>query len=397
MLPDLLEPTPRARLDLGRIERAMDFAFASAGTYTELDDCLDRVEHPRTTWDPAGFERSLFLKELLASSFTITIDGKRFSPSPVHLAALVARPPADPAIVRCRQAVLAELVDRPELRRELGRAYVQLRRFKELLGPKDAAELPAPERRRMEVLSVAFSLVESLRTGFVSAKSALSRLTEAGEAMASTPAFERLRALLALEKNLATIDARLRIGRDGSLRALAIERVTENDENPLYEPPLSRFWQRVRRFFRGYVLREEELRDAVVDAVFAGVRPALAPLFQLQGDMETYLAALGFRDAVRARGLDVCIPEIAHEGDLPVPRELVRLFNPHLLTEPKAPVPCSITFARHDAIAIFTGPNSGERPASCRRWRWPSSSGKQVSSCPPSGRASPRRRACSCR
>ena len=361
MVADLLEPVPRARLDLRRIERAMDFAFASGGTFTELDDCLDHATVSPTSWDAAAFERALFLRELCAERMPIRIDGKTYAPSATHLLRLVAHPPSDAETVRFRHEILRELAAAPTWRRELEQTYLRLRSWKELFGPKERSELPAPERKRMEILAGARAIASGLREGFAGAKSGLSRLSELGRTIEETPAFARLVSLLDLEQNLATIDTRLRIGRDGALRSVEIVAVRENVGNASYVSPLTRFLRRIVAFFRGYVLREEEVRDALVDGVFTGVRPLLAPLFQLQGDLELYLAALGFRDHVRAAGLDVCIPEIVAtpEPGKAEARVLEGLFNPHLLGEEHPPTPCTLTFERSDAIVIFTGPNSG--------------------------------------
>ena len=339
----------------------MDFAFASGGTFTELDDCLERVTLAPSSWDPACFERALFVRELCAERLRIVIDGRPFAPSLPHLVRHVSHPPSDAETVRFRHAILAELVAKPPFRREVERTYARIHRFKELLGPKEQSELPAPERKRMEILATARAIVDGLGAGFEGATSGLARLGELGRTISGSPEFARLVSVLELEQNLATIDTRLRLGRDGTLRSVEIVAVHENVGNASYVPPLTRFWRRVVAFFRGYVLREEEVRDAVVDAVFTGVRASLAPLFQLLGDLEVYLAALGFRDHARAAGLDVCLPEL-----VPTPargarelRTLEGLFNPHLLSEPRAPTPCTLSFERHDAIAIFTGPNSG--------------------------------------
>jgi DNA mismatch repair protein MutS2 len=363
MLPDLLEPTPRARLDLARLDRAADFAFASGGTYTEIDDCLDRATPAPSAWDPACFERALFVRELVVACFPIVIEGARYAPGQRHLVELISRPPADAAIARFRQEILRELSASPAHRRSLEQAYVGIRRLKELLGPKDSTELPAPERRRMEILGVARSTIDGLASGFEGAGSGLARLREFGREVQGSGAFQSVVSLLDLDRNLATIDVTLRVGADGALRSFSMVAVRENTANQHYAPPLARFWRRVVRAFRGYVLREEEVRDAVVDAVFGGVRGELVKLFQLGGDIEIYLASLGFQDHAGARGLEVCLPEIvatpAADAPTPTSRELEGLFNPHLLAEPRAPVPCSLTFERHDAIAIFTGPNSG--------------------------------------
>jgi len=357
-LPDLLEPEPRARVDLKKLERAADFAFAAAGTYTEIDDCLDHADAGATLWDPTGFEKPLFLKDLVEQGFAIVIDGGVRVPSRKLLGALLSRPPVDPGVTRFRQEILRELAATPALRRAVEQTYVRVLRLRELLGPKDTMEIPAPTRRRMEILAVVRAVFRGLAADFQGASSGLRRLGEAGEAALGSPGFERLAALLDLEQNLATVEARLRVGGDGELRSVEIVAVRENQGNWFYEPPLARLRRRVERVLRGFFFRDDDVRDAVVDAVFAGVKAQVAVLFQLAGDLEFYLACLGFRDRARARGLEVCLPELV-EAQPDQRRRFERLFNPHLLGEPRAPVPCTLEFEQPGGIAVFTGLNSG--------------------------------------
>src|SRR5262249_39046754 len=154
------------------------FAFASGGTYTEIDDCLDRLSYAPSSWDPACFEVPLFLRDLVARTFPIVVDGRRLPPSQRHLAAVVSHPPDDPEIVRFRQAVLRELAARPELRRALERLYARVRRFKELLGPHDANEEPDIGKRRLSMLRTAHEAIAILAGEFDGAESGLTRLAE---------------------------------------------------------------------------------------------------------------------------------------------------------------------------------------------------------------------------
>lgn len=361
IVPDLLHPSPSARLDLAVLEGALDFAFAAGGTYSEIDDCLDRRARVPSSWDPACFERAVFLRELLARSFPIVIDGRRLAPDQKHLGALVAHPPDDPEVARFRQEVLRELAESPALRRDLERLYVSVRRFKELLGPKDPSEQAEIARRRMEILTVAHEVIELLAGGFEAARSGLARLRAFGVAVRETEAFRSLGSLLELEGHLAGLDVHVRVGADGTLRSLVVVKLRENRDNPLYASPFRRLLRKIEQLIRGYRWSDDEVLEAMVDTVFAALRGELVKLFQLHGDLEIYLAALGFRDVAKARGLDVCLPELAAlpAGGAPAARGMERLFNPHLLGEQRAPVPCTLDFPRHDAIALVTGPNSG--------------------------------------
>ena len=357
-LPDLLHPVPFARVDLAKLERALDFAFASGGSHTEIQDCLERAARVPSAWEPECFERDVFLSDLVQQCFPIVIDGTSLSPGREHFTALVAHPPADREVVRYRQEILAELVARPELRADLERVYRGVRRFKELLGPLDRHEIPEINRRRIETLGVAREVIEAMAAGFEGARSGLGRLRRFGAALRESEAFARLASFLELEGHLAGLEVRLRVGHDGSLRSFDIVKLEENRHNPFYESPLKRLWRKLMQLVRGYKFSDDEVFEALIDGVFGPLRGELVKLFQLEGDLELYLAALGFRDLARQRGLEVSIPEIVAHG-APQERSLTGLFNPLLLSEPRAPVPCSLGPARHDAIAVITGPNSG--------------------------------------
>lgn len=352
-LCDLLEPEPRARVDLASLERAADFAFAAAGTFTEIDTCLGRAAPAPSTWEPGSFERALFVRELVERTFTIQIDGVTSKPDLGHLLGLLTRPPRDPATTRFRHDILRELIAHDDHRRALERCHVHIRNLRTLFGPPETHDLSTPPQRRMAILASVRRTFEFMASSFEGASSGLSRLRRTGEAALASAGFRRLIELLDLDQSLAVIDARLQIGGDGQLRSLAIVAVRENEGNRYHEPPLRRLWRRLDRLWRGFFYRDEDVRDAVVDEVFQGIKGPLARLFQVAGDLEFYLAALGFREQARARGLAVCLPSI-DEGD---GRRLLGLFNPHLLAG--TPVPCDLSFEQAGGVVVITGPNSG--------------------------------------
>jgi DNA mismatch repair protein MutS2 len=108
-------------------------------------------------------------------------------------------------------------------------------------------------------------------------------------------------------------------------------------------------------WWRGYRFSNDELVDRWLDHVFQAITHFLPPCFQLLGHMEVYLAALHFRDQCKAKGLDVCFPELVDSGG----REIRGLFNPLLFKQGVVPTPCDITTDGFDTISIVTGPNSG--------------------------------------
>jgi len=77
--------------------------------------------------------------------------------------------------------------------------------------------------------------------------------------------------------------------------------------------------------------------------------------------LELYLAALGFRELAAEKGLVVALPTIvdAPAAGTAVDRVTEGLFNPLLFLQNARPVACNLPAARHDALVVVTGPNSG--------------------------------------
>jgi DNA mismatch repair protein MutS2 len=171
-----------------------------------------------------------------------------------------------------------------------------------------------------------------------------------------------LLSLLDYESNLATVDVQLRLGHDGEIRSFAIQRVQENQANPWYLSPWSRFIARLSLLFRGLKVRSSELLGRLVETVFDEMQDVWLALYQLMLDFEVYLAAFRFRALASSKKLEVSLPELtsapAAGEDEATPSRLESLFNPFLLLESSAPVPCDIAHQSH-AITIVTGPNSG--------------------------------------
>jgi len=154
---------------------------------------------------------------------------------------------------------------------------------------------------------------------------------------------------------------RIRLGHDGEIRSFAIQRVDENRQNPWYTSPLRRFFARLALLFRGLNVRSSELLGRLVESVFDEMQEVWLLLYQLMLDFEVYVAAGRFQALAKSKGLEVSLPELlgadAASGEAPSSR-FENLFNPFLLLESSAPVPCNIEHASH-AITIVTGPNSG--------------------------------------
>ena len=154
---------------------------------------------------------------------------------------------------------------------------------------------------------------------------------------------------------MGSLDLRVRVGADGEVRALDIVKVHEDGGSPFYVSPLRRFLARVALFFRGYRTSGDGVVERLLSDVFAGIEDAVAALFQLVGDLELYLGALGFRDRAIEKGLVVALPSRVSADSALL---LEGLFNPLLLVAGVTPIACDVKVSA-GALVVVTGPNSG--------------------------------------
>jgi DNA mismatch repair protein MutS2 len=191
--------------------------------------------------------------------------------------------------------------------------------------------------------------------GFAGTTSGLSRLHQYGSSIAASPGYRRLRELLEYEHRRAEVDLRVGIGFDGRIRSLeAIER-RENRSNAFYATPFARLWTQLCLLVQGYRAGTGELLSRLVDGVFSELELQVLFFFQLIGDLEVYLGALGFRRQAAQAGLAVSLPELSEQG----PRVLSGLFNPWLVAEGRPCTPCDLELGQGEHLVFITGPNSG--------------------------------------
>lgn len=357
-VPDLLCAEPAVRVDLTSLRQTLVFAFAMGGSMDAFDEALVSATLPASGWDRSYFARDLFLDQLVAGCLAVRIGGRGYNVCAPYLLRAIGEPPRDPEIVAFRRRVLAELAASKDLRADFERVYMEIVRLRTILC---AGRFTGHALRRLEILRGVHRVFELLAASFEGATSGLSRLREFGRAVVGGPAYRRLDAVLDHEAHLGTVDVRVRIGSDGELRTFQIVAVRENKENPFHASPIGRWIARLRLFLRGYRMNGGEVVERIFDDVFTGLEGNIALLFQLLGDMELYLAGLCFRDRARAKGLDVCFPELdaepsrgGHAG-----MDVKGLFNPLLLAEKTTPVPCDLKTTQAGSVVIVTGPNSG--------------------------------------
>ncbi len=358
---DLIHHDPLITVDVELLRSALRFAFESGDAGGLLGRAVDEAPITPSRWEPEAFSGGLFLPELLSSCFAVRIGKKVYEPSRTHLVRLLEHPPDDVRDVTLRQDVLRELSSDERLRGALERIYVSLR---ELRGLLDERPMTPGEtiRRKVEVLTAIKAILDESDEGLASAQSALARLSSFARQVRERDVYRRLAQVLDFDANMAKLEVRIVLGSDGKIRDFNLLAAEENVDNPLVLHPWRRFVARIVAWFRGYDYTESEVLLRVIDEVFLDLEDVILPCFDLIGDVELYLAALGFKDRVEKDGLEVCLPRIEDAPPLgapPGPRSIEGLFNPLLLLQGITPVPCDVRCGGHDALVLVTGPNSG--------------------------------------
>jgi DNA mismatch repair protein MutS2 len=355
-IPDLLDATPTLRIHGERTQLAVALAFAAGGSGGLFGDALERATVPASTWEASSFAKDLFLQTFVTHCFKARIGAEPLVMATAHLVKILANPPADPAVIHHRRAILDELVSSPDLRRAFERLYGRLCRFRGLLEGATGVGKWDANRRQLDVLQVFGEMIGDMVASFATASSGLSRLAAFGRRVQAGEPHRSLRDLLRFDENLATVNVQVRVGAEGRVRGLQIVSLRENVENPFVGSVWRRWMAKIELFARGYRFGDGEVMARLIYAVFDGLKDEFVPLVQLLGDIEFYLGALGFHDLAAARGLGVCLPELALPGE---PRVLLGLFNPFLLAQGVKVVACDLHIDRHDTTVLLTGPNSG--------------------------------------
>lgn len=350
----LLFPEANLRLDTRALNETLTFAFATGTTGEALERILNSASAGTSLWKEDCFAQDLFLEEFIARCLKTSIDGEPRKFHRRHLARVLTHPPPNPEVTLHRQRLLAELAERPDLRRHAERAWLAIDELKRLLTSAELSKRMDTIHRQMDILRAIKACFDQLAASFDNAESGLETLSDFGAEVLASSGYQNLQDLLDYEAHLATVDVRLRLGFDGQLRGFEIVRATENRKNPFYRSPLARFWSKLRMLLRGYRTREREVLGRLLYGVFDGVQSFVVSLFQVQLDLEVFLASLAFRDLAARRGLAVCLPEFADSSGL----QLHALFNPFLLLETSPPVACDVA-TTPGSIVVITGPNSG--------------------------------------
>jgi DNA mismatch repair protein MutS2 len=350
---DLLYEEPIARLDLPAAREALTFAFASGDgdVFTRL---LEHTPTAPSLFVLEDFGRDLQLAHFVERCFPVVAGGHRRPASSRYLLRVLSSPPREREHVEFRQRVCAELASSPPLVERFEALYVKLRQLRDRLtrpsvGVQDGIE------RRLGILGALRSVVASLSEDFAGTISGLERLHTFGQSMASSVGYRRLCELLDYEQKRAELDLRVGIGFDGRIRTFQTIERREKRTSAFHTTPLGRLWTMFTLLFDGYRMSTGELLSRLVDGVFSELEAETAFLFQLIGDMEVYLGALGFRRMANEAGLAVCLPDLSEHG----PRSLTALFNPWLVADGRPCVPTDLELGEREHLVFITGPNSG--------------------------------------
>jgi DNA mismatch repair protein MutS2 len=362
LAPDLLEPVPRPRVDARLFSETLTFAFATGSSPEAFERVLKSYNPGHSSFDPELFARDLFVKDLVARCLCVTGEKRdRYPLLQRPLLALLTHPSSDQSTLEFRHQVLRTLCDEPDKARALEQSWAEIRYLFELFQGGERARHGAAVLRRLDILRAFRSTLDKLHDAFETASGPLSRVRSFASSVRESGAWGHLGNLLDYENNLATVDVRVRLGHDGEIRSFGIVRLEENETNPWYASPLQRFFARLSLLFRGLHLRSSELLGRLVESVFDELQEVWLMLYQLMLDFEVYVAALRFRTLAKSKGLEVSLPTLVNlegQGAATQTSRLERLFNPFLLLESGAPVPCDIDHGAR-AISIVTGPNSG--------------------------------------
>ncbi len=359
--PDILHAEPTPRGDTRPLRRALVFAFARPGNEDALLDACGLAELADSRWQPACFAQDLFLSELLESCQKVNAQNQLFEIDRKHLLRVLSHPPADPSHVKFRQGILEELSTSREQRESLENVYVALRSMRTTLGGTELVRGRSDSaQRRIEILQSIRKAIDEVASAFLGATSGLSRIRTFGRALWDSPGYQRLTQLLDFENSRATLDSRLQVGYDGTLRRFEIVRVSEAEHAAFATGAVGRFWRRLVSLLKGYRFSEDDVLSRLLDEVFGQLEEAMLVLVPLMGELEFYLAALTFRDVCKQSGLEVCLPEFDFREPGLAERRLEGLFNPWLLSRRETtPSPCTLHQEPAHATVILTGPNSG--------------------------------------
>lgn len=350
---DLLYEQPIGRIDVAAAREALTFAFASGDgdVFTRL---LAHTPTAPSLFAVEDFGRDLQLEHFVERCLPVSARGRRQPSSSGYLLRVLSSPPLERAHVEFRQAICSELASSAPLVERLEELYSRLCQFRERIS-RPSVGIQDGIERRLGILGAVRAVIVSLAQDFSGTTSGLERLHHYGHSIASTAGYRRLSELLEYEQRRAELDLRVGVGFDGRIRSFQTLARRENRSNAFYSTSLGRLWTQLSLLVFGYRASTGELLSRLVDSVFSDLEHHVLFFFQLIGDLEVYLATLGFRRMAANAGLAVCLPELSDHG----PRAVSALFNPWLVADGRPCTPCDLELGEREHLVFITGPNSG--------------------------------------
>ena len=359
VIPDLLHACASISCDERALQHALSFGFVAGSAGGALRGALSHTAFAASSFMPEALQDGLFLEELISIAFAFSVQGRAAPLDRAQLRALFTRPPRELADIEQRQAILGELVEKPELARALERAYAQIGALPELLDDEGTDARLDITHWRLDVLRAIRDSIAALDVSFAEASSNLRRLFEFGEHVRASAGYARLTELLDFEGDAARAQLQIRLAADGKIRSLEIVSLRARTQSPFHVGPLRRLWRQLLAWVQGYRIGSGEVVERWLENIFEGVREHVPTLLQLKGDLEFYLASLHFRSIAQVKGLPVCLPELLPSPAPHQKKVLDGLWNPLLLSEPRAPVTTQVELPSFACTCITTGPNSG--------------------------------------
>ncbi len=354
-IPDLLHGREHAYPDNELLEDLLEIAFLGANETARIHERLGESPLEASPWDPRMFDEDVFLTEFVEDSSHIEIGGSDYRAHPEFLHRVLSRPPVDLETVHFRQAILRELETDADVRDRTERLYVELIALLDLIKSAHTVRTVDNTFYRLGVLGQARDVINLMVSDFASSSSGLCRIHEAGLGIMATRDYKILTDLLVYEESIASVTVSLQLGADGRIKKLQIEDFEEARDNRFYKSAWRRWRDLFGTYWRGYNLSSREMVNRVIIDVYQRIAPSLARVLTLVGHLEVYLTSRAFADTCRKQGLDVCLPTVVDRGSL----KLRRVFNPLLLRQDAAPIPCDVSQHSDESITVVTGPNSG--------------------------------------
>ncbi len=353
---DVLHERPRACLDEQALQQTLTFAFATGGGSDAFARLFSRVQLAPSEYDATCFSHDLFLETFVDRCLASRgEDAVPFQRAP--LLKLISAPPTSMEDVHLRQEIFRELLDSPELVKGCSLAWARIQELRCQLESAEIGKRSNAIARRLEILRSVSALPDVLEMVFGDCHSSLARIAAFARSQADLAAFGNLRALIDHDDHLASLDLRVRIGREGQIRHLAILHATENVLNPLHRSAVRRLWGRIVALFRGYSIYEREVLGRLVEGVFDGVAPFIGSVLQLGLQLEFYIAFCALAEKARCHELAMSLPRLYGPDDSGQ-THLQQLFNPFLMLDGQVPVPCDVDMGE-SCVVLLTGPNSG--------------------------------------